>query len=91
MRSSHADAAIVRGPVGEVGIVKHFGAIDLDHPDVFDPGIHLKVPFRDDVVIFETRIVGDAVAVRRSRSLPTASIRFQRSSTLSEMVTSLTG
>jgi len=47
--------------VGEVGIVKHFGAIDLDHPDVFDPGIHLKVPFRDDVVIFETRIQKEQV------------------------------
>jgi membrane protease subunit HflC len=42
--------------VGEVGIVKHFGAIDTAHPDVFDPGIHTKVPFRDDVVIFDTRI-----------------------------------
>ena len=42
--------------VGEVGIVKHFGAIDTDHPDVFEPGIHTKVPFRDDVVIFDTRI-----------------------------------
>src|SRR5205823_1098773 len=42
--------------VGEVGIVKHFGAIDPEHPDVFDPGIHTKVPFRDDVVIFDTRI-----------------------------------
>lgn len=48
--------------VGEVGIVKHFGAIDPDHPDVFDPGIHLKVPFRDDVVIFETRIQKEQVA-----------------------------
>lgn len=48
--------------VGEVGIVKHFGAIDADHPDVFDPGIHLKVPFRDDVVIFETRIQKEQVA-----------------------------
>src|SRR5947207_113779 len=42
--------------VGEVGIVKHFGAIDPNSPDVFDPGIHAKVPFRDEVVIFETRI-----------------------------------
>ena len=42
--------------VGEVGIVKHFGAIDPSHPDVFDPGIHTKIPFRDEVVIFETRI-----------------------------------
>jgi regulator of protease activity HflC (stomatin/prohibitin superfamily) len=47
--------------VGEVGIVKHFGAIDPDHPDVFDPGIHTKVPFRDDVVIFDTRIQKDQV------------------------------
>jgi regulator of protease activity HflC (stomatin/prohibitin superfamily) len=47
--------------VGEVGIVKHFGAIDLDHPDVFDPGIHTKVPFRDDVVIFDTRIQKEQV------------------------------
>jgi regulator of protease activity HflC (stomatin/prohibitin superfamily) len=47
--------------VGEVGIVKHFGAIDTDHPDVFDPGIHTKVPFRDDVVIFDTRIQKDQV------------------------------
>ncbi len=47
--------------VGEVGIVKHFGAIDPDHPDVFDPGIHAKVPFRDDVVIFDTRIQKEQV------------------------------
>ena len=47
--------------VGEVGIVKHFGAIDTDHPDVFDPGIHSKVPFRDDVVIFDTRIQKEQV------------------------------
>jgi regulator of protease activity HflC (stomatin/prohibitin superfamily) len=47
--------------VGEVGIVKHFGAIDPDHPDIFDPGIHTKVPFRDDVVIFDTRIQKEQV------------------------------
>jgi prohibitin 2 len=48
--------------VGEIGIVKHFGAIDPDHPDVFEPGIHTKVPFRDDVVIFDTRIQKEEVA-----------------------------
>ena len=47
--------------VGEIGIVKHFGAIDPVHPDVFEPGIHAKVPFRDDVVIFDTRIQKDQV------------------------------
>ena len=47
--------------VGEVGIVKHFGAIDPNHPDVFDPGIHTKIPFRDEVVIFETRIQKEQV------------------------------
>src|SRR5256712_4626030 len=47
--------------VGEVGIVKHFGAINPDHPDVFDPGIHTKVPFRDDVVLFDTRIQKEQV------------------------------
>ena len=47
--------------VGEIGIVKHFGAIDPAHPDVFEPGIHAKVPFRDDVVIFDTRIQKDQV------------------------------
>jgi len=47
--------------VGEVGIVKHFGAIDPEHPDVFDPGIHTKIPFRDDVVIFDTRIQKEQV------------------------------
>lgn len=47
--------------VGEVGIVKHFGAIDTVHPDVFDPGIHTKIPFRDDVVIFDTRIQKEQV------------------------------
>lgn len=41
--------------VGEIGIVKHFGAI-ANPPEVFDPGIHNKVPFRDDVVIFDTRV-----------------------------------
>jgi regulator of protease activity HflC (stomatin/prohibitin superfamily) len=47
--------------VGEVGIVKHFGAIDPAHPDIFEPGIHTKVPFRDDVVIFDTRIQKEQV------------------------------
>ena len=47
--------------VGEVGIVKHFGAINPEHPDVFDPGIHTKVPFRDDVVLFDTRIQKEQV------------------------------
>jgi regulator of protease activity HflC (stomatin/prohibitin superfamily) len=47
--------------VGEIGIVKHFGAIDPNHPDVFEPGIHTKVPFRDDVVIFDTRIQKEQV------------------------------
>lgn len=47
--------------VGEVGIVKHFGAIDPEHPDVFEPGIHAKVPFRDDVVFFDTRIQKEQV------------------------------
>ncbi len=47
--------------VGEVGIVKHFGAIDPDHPDIFDPGIHTKIPFRDDVVLFDTRIQKEQV------------------------------
>ena len=47
--------------VGEIGIVKHFGAIDPDHPDVFEPGIHAKVPFRDDVVTFDTRIQKEQV------------------------------
>src|SRR6266702_1807907 len=53
--------------VGEVGIVKHFGAIDTDHPDVFDPGIHTKVPFRDDVVIFDTRILQNIGANYKER------------------------
>jgi len=48
--------------VGEIGIVKHFGAIgDPTHPDVFEPGIHAKVPFRDEVVIFDTRIQKEQV------------------------------
>src|SRR5437867_12373440 len=47
--------------VGEGGIAKHCGAIDPSHPDVFDPGIHTKVPFRDDVVIFGTRIQKEQV------------------------------
>lgn len=42
--------------VGEIGIVKHFGAVDVNHPDVFQPGFHIKVPFKDDVVIFDTRV-----------------------------------
>jgi regulator of protease activity HflC (stomatin/prohibitin superfamily) len=41
--------------VGEVGIVKHWGAV-ASPPEVFDPGIHNKLPFRDDVVIFDTRV-----------------------------------
>ena len=48
--------------VGEVGIVKHFGAVDAANPDVFDPGIHLKMPVRDEVVIFETRIQKEQVS-----------------------------
>ena len=47
--------------VGEVGIVKHFGAINADNPVVFEPGIHFKVPVRDEVVIFETRIQKEQV------------------------------
>ena len=43
------------------------------------------------MVIPDTRSVGEAVALRRSRSSPTASIRCQSWSTLREMVTSLTG
>ncbi len=53
--------SFTRVGVGEVGIVKHFGAIDTEHPDVFGPGIHTKIPFRDDVVIFETRIQKEQV------------------------------
>jgi regulator of protease activity HflC (stomatin/prohibitin superfamily) len=41
--------------VGEVGVVKHWGAV-ASPPEVFDPGIHNKLPFRDDVVIFDTRV-----------------------------------
>ena len=47
--------------VGEVGIVKHFGAIDATSPDVFEPGIHARVPLRDEVVIFDTRIQKEQV------------------------------
>jgi regulator of protease activity HflC (stomatin/prohibitin superfamily) len=46
---------------GEVGVVKHFGAINEDSPLVFQPGIHVKVPFRDEVVIFDTRIQKEEV------------------------------
>src|SRR5262249_59339438 len=43
------------------------------------------------IVIRDTRIVGDAVELLRSRSLPTASMRFHRSSKLHEIVISETG
>jgi regulator of protease activity HflC (stomatin/prohibitin superfamily) len=49
--------AFVTVGVGEVGIVRHFGAVDIVHPDVFDPGFHMKMPFKDDVVVFNTRVV----------------------------------
>lgn len=42
--------------VGEVGIVKHWGAIDQAHPDVLAPGFNVKMPFRDDVVYFDTKV-----------------------------------
>ena len=48
--------------VGEIGIVKQFGAVDINNPSLFQPGIHLKVPFRDEVVIFETRIQKEQVS-----------------------------
>ncbi len=42
--------------VGEVGIVRSFGAIDTTNPQTFGPGVHLKMPFKDDVVYFDTKI-----------------------------------
>lgn len=53
--------SFTRVTAGEVGVVKHFGAINIEHPVVFEPGIHAKVPFRDEVVIFETRIQKEQV------------------------------
>lgn len=41
--------------VGQIGIVKHFGAVATP-PEVFDPGFHFKLPGRDDVVVFDTRV-----------------------------------
>lgn len=41
--------------VGEVGILKEWGAI-AQPPQVFSPGIHAKMPFKDDVVTFDTRV-----------------------------------
>lgn len=49
---------------GEIGIVKHWGAVDVANPDTFEPGIHTKVPFRDDVVIFDTRIQKEQVSAQ---------------------------
>ncbi len=54
-------SAVTQIGVGEVGVVKHFGAINMENPVVFEPGIHLKMPFRDTVVLFETRIQKEQV------------------------------
>ncbi len=48
--------SFTRVSAGEIGVVKHFGAIDVENPLVFEPGIHFKVPFRDEVVLFDTKI-----------------------------------
>lgn len=53
--------SITRVSAGEIGVVKHFGAINIDNPLVFEPGIHLKIPIRDEVVIFDTRIQKEQV------------------------------
>lgn len=53
--------SITRVSAGEIGVVKHFGAINVDNPLVFEPGIHLKIPIRDEVVIFDTRIQKEQV------------------------------
>ena len=53
--------SFTRVSAGEVGVVKHFGAINIDNPLVFEPGIHAKVPFRDEVVIFDTKIQKEQV------------------------------
>ena len=53
--------SFTRVSAGEVGAVKHFGAINIDNPLVFEPGIHAKVPFRDEVVIFDTKIQKEQV------------------------------
>ncbi|MEI6136815.1 MAG: prohibitin family protein [Chloroflexota bacterium] len=53
--------SVTRITAGEIGVVKHFGAINTDNPLVFEPGIHLKVPFRDEVVIFDTRILKEQI------------------------------
>ena len=48
--------SFTRVSAGEIGVVKHFGAIDVGAPLVFEPGIHFKIPFRDEVVLFDTKI-----------------------------------
>jgi regulator of protease activity HflC (stomatin/prohibitin superfamily) len=54
-------SSVTRVNAGEIGVVKEFGAINADNPRVFEPGIHLRVPIRDEVVIFDTKIQKDQV------------------------------
>ena len=53
--------SITRVSAGQVGVVKQFGAIDINNPTIFEPGIHFKVPIRDEVVLFDTKIQKDQV------------------------------
>jgi len=54
-------SSITRVSAGQVGVVKQFGAIDINNPTIFEPGIHFKVPIRDEVVLFDTKIQKDQV------------------------------
>ena len=54
-------SSITRVSAGQVGVVKQFGAIDVNNPTIFEPGIHFKVPIRDEIVLFDTKIQKDQV------------------------------
>ena len=48
--------ALVQISVGEVGILREWGAVDITNPKTLGPGIHWKMPFKDDVVEFPTQV-----------------------------------
>lgn len=48
--------ALVQISVGEIGILREWGAIDVANPKTLGPGIHWKMPLKDDVVEFSTQV-----------------------------------
>ena len=52
---------IAQVDAGQVGVIKQFGAIDEKSPVVYQPGFHLKLPLRDELITVSTRIQKEQV------------------------------